>query len=159
MPNDPPIAKDLNMTTAELYQAGKLDEAVEAALQAVRAKPTDSAARFFLSELLCFAGEFERADRQLDTLMQQATELAIPVGQFRQLIRAEVARQQFFQEGRLPEFLAELTPELQLYLEASICLREGQSQEANDLLARAEQQRLSGLGHVQWNSLRRLPRS
>jgi type VI secretion system protein ImpE len=129
------------MTAAELYQAGKLDDAVQAAVQAVKSQPTDVTTRFFLSELLCFAGEFERADRQLETILQQTTDLAVRVGLFRQLIRGEIARQQFFQEGRLPEFLAEPSPVLRLHLDASIACREGHLQEAAELLEQAEQQR------------------
>jgi type VI secretion system protein ImpE len=129
------------MTPAEYYQAGQLDEAVEAAVQAVKSKPTDVAARFFLSELLCFAGELDRADRQLETVFQQSTEAAMRISLFRQLIRAETARQQFFSEGRLPEFLSEPSPALRLHLDASIAIRENQQQEAADLLAQAEQQR------------------
>jgi type VI secretion system protein ImpE len=134
------------MTPAELYQAGQLSEAIDAALQSVKSKPTDVTARFFLSELLCFAGEFERADRQLETIMQQTTEAAVRISLFRQLLRGEIARQQFFREGRLPEFLVEPTPALRLHLEASIALRENKPQEAADLLAAAEDQRPSIAG-------------
>jgi type VI secretion system protein ImpE len=129
------------MTPAEFYQAGKLDEAVDAALQAVKSKPTDVAARFFLSELLCFAGEFERADRQLETILQQTTEVAVRISLFRQLLRGEIARQDFFREGRLPEMLVEPTPVIRLHLEASIALREDKAQEAADRLAEAEEKR------------------
>src|SRR5262249_5809527 len=60
---------------------------------------------------------------------------------FRQLLRAEQARQQFYTEGRLPEFLGEPTPVLKLHLQASIQIRDGQPQEANRLLQQAEEQR------------------
>jgi type VI secretion system protein ImpE len=61
---------------------------------------------------------------------------------FRQLLRGEIARQQFFTEGRLPELLVEASPAIRLHLEASIALREGLAQEAADKLAEAEEQRL-----------------
>jgi type VI secretion system protein ImpE len=147
------------MTPAEYYQAGQLDEAVEAAVQAVKSKPTDVAARFFLSELLCFAGELERADRQLETVVQQTTEAAMRISLFRQLIRGEIARQQFYREGRLPEFLAEPSAAVRLHLDASIAIRENQVQEAADLLAQAEQQRSHPVGvcdHAPFDDLRDL---
>jgi type VI secretion system protein ImpE len=56
----------------------------------------------------------------------------------RQLLRAEVCRQQFHEAGRLPEFVAEPSQLLQLHLRASICIREGEAHQAADLLARAE---------------------
>jgi type VI secretion system protein ImpE len=129
------------VTPAEYYQAGQLQEAIEAAVQMVKAKPTDVGVRFFFCELLCFAGELERADRQLETVGQQTTEAAMRISLFRQLIRGETARQQFFREGRLPEFLSAPTPVLRSHLDASIALRENQLAEAKRLLVEAEEQR------------------
>ena len=65
----------------------------------------------------------------------------VGVSMFRQLLRAETARQQFFREGRVPEFLGEVTPVLQRHLEASICLREGDAPQAARILADAEARR------------------
>jgi type VI secretion system protein ImpE len=129
------------MNAQEQYQAGDLRGAIATATEEVRKHPADTARRGFLTELLCVAGELERADRQLDALGQQDPEAALGVSMFRQLIRAEQARQQFYAEGRVPEFLAEVSPGLRLHLEASIRLREGQAGEAAALLAQAEAQR------------------
>jgi type VI secretion system protein ImpE len=63
------------------------------------------------------------------------------VSLFRQLVRAEQARQEFYNDGRLPEFLGGPTPLLRLHLEASVLLREGKSRDAADLLIQAEEQR------------------
>jgi type VI secretion system protein ImpE len=52
-----------------------------------------------------------------------------------------MARQQFYLEGRLPEFLVEATPAIRRHLEASIALREGKAVEAAELLAQGEEQR------------------
>ncbi len=134
------------MNPSELFAAGKLHEAVAALSQELRAHPLDSGQRCFLVELLCFTGDWERADKQLDTLGHQDPQTMPGVVLFRQLLRAAQARQQFFTEGRLPEFLEAPSPQLQLYLEASIALREGRDREAGELLTRAESQRqaLSG---------------
>src|SRR5262249_44059097 len=102
--------------------------------------------RVFLGELLCFAGDFERADKQLDALGQLVPEAALGVALFRQLVRGEQARQQFFSEGRVPEFLGQPSALLQLHLQASICLREGKPADAAALLAQAEQQRTRPAG-------------
>jgi len=123
------------------YREGRLQEAITAATADVRQHPTDSGRRSFLCELLCLIGDLERADRQLDTLGHQDPEVMVGVGLFRQLIRAEQARQQFYAEGRLPELLGPPPPAVKLLLEASIRLREGQTTEAVDLLAQAEEQR------------------
>src|SRR5439155_5696457 len=104
--------------------------------------PTDSGKRNFLCELLCLVGDLERADRQLDILGQQDPQAVTEVGLFRQLIRAEQARQEFYTAARLPEFLdQEITPDLSRHLEAAVLLREGKAVEAAGVLARSEEQR------------------
>ena len=113
------------MNAHDLFHAGKLQEALAAALEEVRQHPTDSGRRLFLAELLCFSGELERADNHLDALGQQDPQTVAGVHAFRQLIRAEQARQEFFTEGRLPEFLGQPEGAVRLLLEASIRVREG----------------------------------
>jgi type VI secretion system protein ImpE len=130
------------MTAHDLYQQGKLREAVAAALDEVKQRPADSAKRGFLAELLCISGDLERADRQIDALGQQDPETMMEISLFRQMIRAEQARQQFFTAGRLPEFLNnDITPDLRLHLEASILLREKRNAEAAAVLAKAREAR------------------
>lgn len=126
------------MKASEHYQAGDLKQAIAAATDEVKQHPSDSARRGFLCELLCFGGDLEKVDRQLDALGQLSPDVAVGVALFRHLVRAEQARQQFFSAGAVPEFLAEPTPALKLYLEASILLREGNTAEAMQKLAQAE---------------------
>lgn len=135
------------MNAKEHYQAGRLTEAVAAASEEVKRHPTDLDRRGLLGELLCFVGELERADLQLDAMGHQDPQLAVGVSLFRQLIRAAQARAQFYAEGRLPEFLDRPCPRLQCHLQASIRLREGDVGEAARLLEEAEQQRMPLAGH------------
>ena len=44
-----------------LFDAGKLNEAVESALNLVKTNPTNQTARTFLFELSCFSGDWKRA--------------------------------------------------------------------------------------------------
>jgi type VI secretion system protein ImpE len=134
------------MTPLELFASGKLSEAIASALESVRAKPADVGRRWELCEMLCFTGDLERVDKHLDAISQQDPAAAMSVALFRQLVRAEGLRQQFFSEGRLPEFFEKPDEELTLRLQASICLREGKSAEALKLLedAEAARVRLSG---------------
>lgn len=129
------------MTPSELYQSGKLSEAIDAALAEVKKKPTDTASRYFLTQLLCFNGELERADKQLDTLTQQALDAAVQVMLVRHLVRAEMARQQFYAEGRLPEFVGDVSAGLRARLDALVALRESNGAEAAVLLKQAEEHR------------------
>ncbi len=125
----------------ELYDSGKLDEAIEASLERVKAAPTDSKARAFLSELLCFAGDLERADKQLDILVMQEPDALLNIALLRQLIRGETARREVFREGRSPEFAAEPTAAQKLQLQALAALREANGAEAAKLLTQAEEAR------------------
>jgi type VI secretion system protein ImpE len=129
------------MSAGEHFQAGRLQEAIAAQNEEVRQHPEDAGRRAFLVELLCFTGNLTRADTLLDTVAHQHPKLAVGMSLFRHMIRAEQARQQFYTDGRLPEFLEQPTPLLRLHLEASIRLREGQPAEAVRLLAEAEAQR------------------
>lgn len=129
------------MTAHEAFQAGRLDEAIALATEAVRNKPTDTDARSFLATLFCFVGDWERADKQLDTVMIQNTELVLGVSLVRQLVRAAQARDEFFSSGRLPEFISDPPEHAEISLRASIELREGKLADAARLLARAEKVR------------------
>ncbi len=129
------------MKAKELYEAGKLDDAIAAAVAEVKRHPADSAQRWLLCELLCFSGELERVDKHLDLIGNQDPKAIAPISLFRQLVRAEQAREEFRREGRLPEFMGKPSAQLQLRLEASIRIREEKFDEAAQLLGRAEEQR------------------
>ena len=113
------------MTASELFAAGKLHEAIAAQTETVRDRPEQGGARLFLVELLCFSGQWSKVDRHLDLLTTQQPEWLAGLAQFRQLLRAAEARQQWFEAGRLPEFLSPPDPRQQHYLRAVVCLREG----------------------------------
>ncbi len=123
----------------ELYYAGKLKDAIAAATDQVRKAPTDNNARTFLAELLIFAGDLDRADRQMEALSTQDPQAAVAVAMRRQLLRAEQARQKFFSEGAIPEFLELPSERLQLMLKASIALREKDYAGAAKLLGESDE--------------------
>lgn len=114
----------------ELFQAGNLTDAVTAATEAVRNKPADVRARSLLCELLCFCGEFERADKQLDAALQTDPQTMVGVSLLKHLIRSELARREVFRQGRVPEFLTMPTESQKKRLEAMLCLRSGQAADA-----------------------------
>src|SRR5579863_9059892 len=89
------------MTAKELYRAGKLDEAIQSLNQELRNNPTDVAQRTFLFELLSFAGEYERAEKQLDLLGDQNQDAMLASLLYRGALNAERTRQDMFQEGKL----------------------------------------------------------
>ena len=122
------------MNAHELYQAGRLKDAVVSLMDVVKNNPTDYQSRGLLCELMIIQGELERADKQLDVIAHQSPEHATSVALYRQLIRALEARNDFFSQGRVPDVLAEPDSQLQTYLLASIALREGNNHEAWTIL-------------------------
>ena len=119
-----------DQTPAALLRAGKLDEAVAAAQAALRKAPTDLNARVLLAELLAFTGNLERADVILDAASAIDPTTAVVVAEFRQLVRADMARRQLFRDGRVPEFLSDPTETQRLQLAALVALRAGDTADA-----------------------------
>lgn len=129
------------MGTLELFNAGQLADSIAAATAEVKASPTNVSRRSLLADLLCFTADYDRADKQLEAIAKLEPNAMTVVSLTRQLIRAETWRQDFFREGRTPEFLATPSEGVQLQLRASIALRENERAEAAELLARAEEVR------------------
>jgi type VI secretion system protein ImpE len=128
-------------TAGDLFRAGKLGPAIAAANAEVRRRPADLGARVLLAELLLFDGNLERADTILDAAVVTDPSAAIPVAEFRQLLRAETARRQVAREGRIPEFLDEPTPALRAALSARVALHAGNAVEAAHRVTEAENAR------------------
>ena len=91
------------MTARELFQAGKLTEALEALSSQVRENPTDVRLRTFLFELLCFAGQFDRAEKQLDVLARESPASEAGALLYRGAIYAEKTRQEVFARKEFAE--------------------------------------------------------
>jgi len=86
----------------ELLRAGRLDEAIETLGAELRVEPGDAQRRIFLFELLCFAGAYQRAEKQLDVLAQRGPDAAMGTLLYRSALHAEQIRQEVFVEGRFP---------------------------------------------------------
>jgi type VI secretion system protein ImpE len=85
------------MNAQQLYQAGRLDEAVQALGSALRSNPGDVRARTFLFELLCFAGQYDRAAKQLDVIADSSKEANLGALLYRSALHAERTRQEMFE--------------------------------------------------------------
>lgn len=129
------------MDAKELYKAGKLAEAIAAMNEEVRKNPLDTNRRGFLAELLCIAGNFERADKLLEALALQDPASGPSIAMFRQIVRADQSRHQLWTDGRVPEVLGEPTPAMRLCLSAVVATREGRTADALAFVAQAEEAR------------------
>ena len=91
------------MNARELYQAGELDAAIELLGTELRGNPTDAQRRVFLFELLSFAGDYGRAEKQLDIAGQGSKEAAMGALLYRSALHAESVRQDMFARNDLPQ--------------------------------------------------------
>jgi type VI secretion system protein ImpE len=79
-----------------------LIDAIKALSAELRDNPTNVRGRTFLFELLCFAGEWERADKQLEVLAQAGPESEMGVLLYRSALFAERQRQDVFERAEFP---------------------------------------------------------
>ena len=90
------------MTAKQLFQAGQLNDALKALAVEVRDNPTDPRRRTFLFELLCFAGEYDRAEKHLHVLAQNNSNAEMGAVLYFSALHAERTRLQKFSEGDFP---------------------------------------------------------
>ncbi len=87
------------MNATELFRAGKLTEAIQALAAELRDHPTDAKLRTFYFELLCFAGDYDRAEKHLHILSQAGPNSELGALLYRGVLAAERARQEMFEKG------------------------------------------------------------
>jgi type VI secretion system protein ImpE len=96
------------MNAGQLFQAGKLNEAVQALSAELRDNPANTQRRTFLFELLCFMGAYDRAEKHLDILAQSGKDSQLGALLYAGALHAERTRTELFQKREYP---APLSPE------------------------------------------------
>src|SRR5579885_1146188 len=98
------------MTAKTLFESGNVRGA-EAALAAhLRDHPTDAASRTFLFELLCFSGQYDRAEKQLSVLAQGGKEAETGAVLYYSVLHAEKTRHELFRKEDYPHAPATQSP-------------------------------------------------
>jgi len=95
------------MDALQLFRAGKLQEAIDALSAGLRDNPSDNKSRTFLFELLCFAGDYTRAEKHLELLQQQSGEAAMGALLYRGALNAERTRNDMFEQKTFPQSSSE----------------------------------------------------
>jgi type VI secretion system protein ImpE len=90
------------MSAQELFKAGKLNEAIEALGGEVRDNPTDTRRRTFLFELLCFKGDYDRAEKHLNILSDATPDSKMGAMMYYAALHAERVRQDLFAKKDYP---------------------------------------------------------
>lgn len=129
------------VSAKQLYEQGNLKAALEQITSEVKARPLDTSSRIFLFGLLCFAGELDRAEKQLDVIAMQEAQSELSVVAYRNCLRAEKERRKLWSEDLHPHFLKEPPIYVDLHLSAINHLRQGKMAEARELLDQAEEER------------------
>ncbi|MBI4854915.1 MAG: hypothetical protein HY819_24210 [Acidobacteria bacterium] len=117
-----------------LYQNGYLVEAIKELIQEVRNDPGNNWLRTFLFELLCFNGEWERAERQLKGLSIIGAKAETGLLVYNNNIKAEIQRHKLFSNDITPKFLSTPPNYVSLQLTALTKLREKNYPETRNLL-------------------------
>lgn len=114
----------------QLLSAGQLQQAIEHAQQSLRQAPANGELRACLIELLCLAGDLERADDLLTHLVKRHPAWLSGATNVRQLLRAQQARIAL-RQGRLAEdVVAPAGPELEALLSLHLHLSQGDIESA-----------------------------
>jgi len=87
----------------DLFAAGKVSDAIAALGAWLRDNPADLSQRTFLFELLCFAGQYDRAEKQLSVLSQGAKEAQLGATMYYAALHAEKERNELFRSQSFPK--------------------------------------------------------
>lgn len=124
---------------ADLFKQGQLDEALAAQLTAVKANPADQAKRLFLFELLLFAGDLDRAERQAEAINYgDNRDLGLLI--YKKFVQAERARRLVFAGSAEPKFFGPPPEHFRLRLDALAALKNGDEAQASAKLHAAAEQ-------------------
>ena len=98
------------MTAKQLFDAGKVHDAEVALAAYLREHPTETESRTFLFELLCFSGQYDRAEKQLGVLSQGSKEAELGAVLYYSALHAEKTRHDIFRKEEYPSVAAAPSP-------------------------------------------------
>jgi type VI secretion system protein ImpE len=126
------------MDAKELIKAGNLSGALTQLNEEVKNSPSDPAKRTVLFQVLCYLGEWDKAERHLDLLAAQKSSAETGVQLYKNLIAAERERAEVARGERRPSFATKAPPYLELWFSARESIAQGNSAEAAASFARIE---------------------
>jgi type VI secretion system protein ImpE len=125
------------MSADQLLKDGKLDEALAALTQQVRAKPADAKLRVFLFQLLAVQGSWERALNQLKVSGEMDAGTLAMVQTYREAIQCELLRAEIFAGKRSPLIFGQPDEWVALLMQALSLTAEGKYAAAAELRNKA----------------------
>lgn len=100
------------MKSDDLLRDGKLDEAADWLAAHLRDNPGDARSRTTLFELLCFQGEFDRAEKHLKILGEGSKEIMTGALLYHAALHAERIRREMFEKATYPAPLSDSAGQL-----------------------------------------------
>jgi len=91
------------LSPRDLFRAGDVRDAIQALTANLREHPADTTQRTFLFELLCFAGEYTRAEKQLAVLAGNGIEGETGAVVYYAALHAEKIRHALFERRDFPQ--------------------------------------------------------
>ena len=122
------------MTAQELFQSGRLDEAVAAQIAQVKQNPSDVDARYALFVYFCFSGELDRASAALQVVASRADKAEGSALLLASLLAAEHERRAVWTEGGTPLYAPDPPAHLLARLRVLESLRAGDAESAGKAL-------------------------
>ncbi|MGI8988149.1 MAG: virulence protein SciE type [Chthoniobacterales bacterium] len=90
------------MDARQLFADGKVREAEKVLASSLRDNPADRAKRTFLFELLCFSGQYDRAEKQLGVLAGDGGPAELGAVLYYSALHAEKTRHDLFRTQQFP---------------------------------------------------------
>lgn len=91
-----------SMNARQLFQEGQLAEAIQTLNAELRNDPTNLNSRTFLFELLCFTGDYDRAEKQLNVMAGGNGQAELGAVLYHSALHAERLRQRMFRDKDYP---------------------------------------------------------
>ena len=125
------------MNSAELIQAGRVEEALSALQEEIRSKPEDTRLRIFLFQLNCVLGRLDKALTQLQVIASLNAETMLLAQIFRPVIACELLRREVFAGKRTPIIFGQPMEWMGLLVQANELVAKGEFPAAAESRAKA----------------------
>jgi type VI secretion system protein ImpE len=110
-----------------MLQEGRLTDAISYLETQLREDPLNVDHKSTFIELLCINGELERADKQLNNIVQKHPDFLLGASNLRQLIRAEQARQDFIAGNAIPNIFADSDAHIEALMKLRLEMHQGEA--------------------------------
>ncbi|MAL98857.1 MAG: virulence protein, SciE type [Alteromonadaceae bacterium] len=126
----------------EALAAGQLQGAIDVAQQQLKKSPADNDLRACLVEMLCLAGQLERADDLLTALARRHPDWIPGAANLRQLLRAQQARLALRAGQLADDVIAQPGPSLDALVAINFHLAQGELEDAQEAAFALERSRV-----------------